>query len=259
MSIRDARCSPRRRWPTAPATALAALAALALLVAGCDGGSSPTAPGQPSSTFDVVIDDPNGALSVHVPLIRELLATTFDRASRHISIGGTTITVRATAAGIISGWGLGGFAFGPASVELRIDPAYPGLEFALVERLPPLAAHELHHAARLRGFAGQTLLDHLVLEGLADQFAIELLGSPVPPWASALSPAEIEHFLRLAEAEFDQLSDSGRWFFASDPEIPLWTGYTLGFHLVGEHMTRTGQSAAELVHAPSGDFRPGGG
>lgn len=250
MSIRDA---------TVPATALAALAALALLAAACDGSSSPTAPDQPAGTVDVVIDDPTGALAAHVPLIRQLLATTFDRAGRRISVGGTTLTVRATAAGIIPGWGLGGFTFGPTSIDLRIDPAYPGLEFALVERLPPLAAHELHHAARLRGVAGLTLLDHLVLEGLADHFAIELLGSPVPPWASALSPAEIEHYLRLAEPEFDQLSDSGRWFFGSDPGIPFWTGYTLGFHLVGEHIARTGRSAAELVHAPSGDFRPGGG
>lgn len=256
MSIRDDRRPPPRRRAAVPGTALAALALLAL---GCDGGSSPTAPDVPASTVDVVVDDPTGALAVHVPLIRQLLATTFDRASRRISVGGTTITVRATAAGIIPGWGLGGFTFGPSDVELRIDPAYPGLEFALADRLPPLAAHELHHAARLRGLAVHTLLDALVLEGLADHFAIELLGSPVPPWASALSPADVERYLRLAEAEFDELNDPGRWFFAADPEIPMWTGYTLGFHLVGEHIARTGRSAAELVHAPAGDFRPRGG
>jgi hypothetical protein len=255
MPILAARRSPPRQGTTVAGATLAALALLA--AAGCDGSSSPTAPDLPSGTVDVVFDDPTGALSAHAPLIRQLLASTFDRVAQQLSVGGTTFTVTATAAGTVAGWGLGGFTLGPANIEIPIDPTYPGLEIVLAERLPPIAAHELHHVARMRGvFGDDTLLDALVREGLADRFAIELLGSAVPPWANALSPSEIEHYQQLAEAELDELNDYGRWFLGADPQIPLWTGYTIGFHLVGDHMARTGQSAAQLVHTPASDFLP---
>jgi uncharacterized protein YjaZ len=131
------------------------------------------------------------------------------------------------------------------------------LEIALADRLPHIVAHELHHVARVRGLnPATTLFEALISEGLADHFGLELLGGPLPPWSNALTPDEIEHFLRLAEPEFDDLNDYDRWFFGFAPGIPRWTGYTLGFYLVGEYIARSGQSAAELVHTPADRFRP---
>lgn len=242
------------RTSTAAGTALAAFA-LALL--GCDGSSSPTAPEGPPSTAAIVVDDPAGALAAHEPLIRELIGSTFDQASRRIPVSGTAFTVTANAGRAIQGWGIGGFTLGPSAIDIPIDPNYPGLGQVLVERLPPIAAHELHHVARWRGPGpGFTLFESMISEGLADHFANELLGGPLPPWSTALSPAEIERYLRLAEPELDQPNDYDRWFFGFDPDVPRWTGYSLGFHLVAEHKARTGQSASALVHTPASAFRP---
>jgi uncharacterized protein YjaZ len=72
----------------------------------------------------------------------------------------------------------------------------------------------------------------------------------------ALAPADIDRYLALAAPELDEPNDYDRWFFGFDPDIPRWTGYTLGYHLVAEYQARAGRSAAELVHTPASAFRP---
>jgi hypothetical protein len=226
-----------------------------LAVAAC-GGSSPTGIDESPSAVAVVVEDA-GALAEHEPLIRDLVATTFDRAQRQIPISGLTAFIRPDASRTIPGWGLGGFALGPSQIEITVDAAYPDLVGILVARLPHIAAHEMLHAARFRGPGnGFTLFEVMISEGLADHFAEELLGGPLPPWAVALAPADIDRYLALAAPELDEPNDYDRWFFGFDPDIPRWTGYTLGYHLVAEYQAREGRSAAELVHTPASAFRP---
>ncbi len=99
----------------------------------------------------------------------------------------------------------------------------------------------------------QTLLEALVSEGLADHFAIELLEVPVPPWSDALPWTETAHYLELAQPEFDSVEyGHPRGFFGSSPDLPCWTGYTLGFRLVESYQ-------AARVGVSSGLRRVGGG
>jgi uncharacterized protein YjaZ len=120
-------------------------------------------------------------------------------------------------------------------------------------------AHEAHHAARWRGPGyGTTLLEALVTEGLADHFAIERLGVPVPPWSNAVAREETARYIEEARPHFDSSSyGHSRWFFGTDPALPRWVGYTLGFRLVEAYQQENpGASAAELVHIPADAFRP---
>ena len=96
-----------------------------------------------------------------------------------------------------------------------------------------LLVHELHHCLRWRGpGTGQTLLfEALISEGLADHFAMELLGAK-HPWSNAFPRDETAKFLALAQPEFDSTTyNHPRWFFGGDHTLPWWTGYTLGFRL----------------------------
>ncbi len=237
---------------------LALSCALPLLAAACGGSGSPAAPTTDGPNA-IVFADSGGALGSLQPAIRTLLEQTLTTTRRALPVSGVTITVTPDAAGAISGWGVGGFTPNASTVQVSIDPAFPNLAGLLPDRLPPLAAHELHHAVRWRGPGyGRTLLEALVSEGLADHFAIELLASPPPPWVEALPMDQTSRYLALARPEFDSAAyNHGRWFFGEDPGLPRWTGYTLGYRLVETYQARhAGATAAQLVNTPANEFRP---
>jgi Predicted Zn-dependent protease (DUF2268) len=232
-------------------------AALAVLV-GCGGGGSPSSP-DPGRPNEIRLSDPAGQLTTQEPAIRELASSALDRVNAVLPLTGVTITVIADGGRAIGGYGLGGRTLSAAEVEIYLDPGFPNLAQLLPERLPPLVAHELHHARRFRGPGyGRTLLEAMISEGLADHFSIELMAAPVPPWSDAFPREDTDRYLDLARPEFDSGSyDHDRWFFDPSPSIPRWTGYTLGFRLVEAYQAAHGEaSAAALVDTPAAAFRP---
>lgn len=233
------------------------LLALLLIATGC-GDDSPTSPDWNGPTT-VRITDLQGALDSHRPLILQLVHDTIDSIRTVHTVSGVTITVFADAGRAIGGYGIGGRTPDATTVEIFVDPAYPDLANVLAARLPGMVAHEMHHVFRWRGPGyGRTLLEAMVSEGLADRFSIELLGVPVPPWSDALTPTEAAAMLDLARPELDATSyDHARWFFGSTPQVPRWTGYTLGYDFVTDYQAAHGGALAiDLVDTPAGAFRP---
>lgn len=237
----------------------AALLASMLVSAGCD-GSSPSAPAAAPPTSEHVVFVDAQAIAAEQATITALLEQTFDRASQALPLGFVRFEVSVEPARAIPGWGIGGYTFGPGDVDIVVDAAYPGLARILPERLPPLAAHELHHTARWQGigYPYMTLLEAMVTEGLADHFAIELLGAPVPPWCDAFPESQTAQWLARARPELDSAGyDHPAWFFGRGTELPNFAGYTLGYRLVRDYLaSQPGSSAASLVHAPAEAFRP---
>ena len=88
---------------------------------------------------------------------------------------------------------------------------------------------------------GRTLGEALVSEGLADQFDREANGGTGQIWNHTLTPAEWAAVLSLAEPVLAAQSYNHlTWFFGGqmsngDP-VPRWTGYMLGYHLVGTYL-----------------------
>jgi len=236
---------------------LATLGAVAALSACGGDGGSPTRPG-PVSGNTIHVLDADGALQANAETIRDLVETTLATVDGVLGVDGVTITVAADPGGAIAGWGIGGYAPDARTVEISLDPGFPGFSEILPDRLAPIVAHELHHAVRWKapGYGG-TLLEALVSEGLADHFAIELLGAPVPPWSDAFPRDRTEELLDRARPEFDSPYDHARWFFGTDPTLPRWTGYTLGYRIVEAYQAANGEvTAAELVSTSASVFRP---
>lgn len=220
------------------------------------GSATPTEP-DPLGSNAVVFNDDGRALRDYETSIRAILNSTLDRIANALQITGVTITV--TPGPGIAGYGIGGFTPSGGVVQIAVDPAFPGLAQLLPDRLPSIVGHELHHAKRWRGPGyGRTLLEALVSEGLADHFAIEFLGAPVPPWSDAFPRDQTASFLAQARPEFDSAAyDHERWFFGTGPALPRWTGYTLGFRLVEAYQSEhPGMTAAQLVNASANVFRP---
>lgn len=243
-----------------------ALLLAATLLGGCDSGSSPTepqsAPPPPptSSGASIVIVDPDGAFAPLHTEIRAVLDDAHRAADARIPVGLVTFMVTADIARSIPGWGLGGYAPGPSTVEIVVDPEYPGLANVLDERLFYIALHEMHHTVRWRGPGyGSTLHETMISEGLADHFAVEGTGGPLPPWCVAFPESDTDRILALAAPELDSATfDFDAWFFRGRIDLPPWTGYTLGYRLVESRLAaNAGATAASLVHAPAGDFPRG--
>jgi len=233
------------------------LLAVCLACSGCGGDGGPGQPDPiPGETIRIV--DPAGALQPYAADIRAVTGSTLESADDLISVDGVTITIDADASRAIGGYGIGGFAPDGSTVEISIDAAFPGLEGILADRLSFTVAHELHHVARWRGPGyGSTLLEAMVSEGLADHFGVELLGASPQPWSSAFPEGRTEELLDRARPLFDSGYDHPAWFFGTDPTLPRWTGYTLGFRLVERHKrANPGATAVSLVNTPAGAFRP---
>ena len=253
-----ARCRVAPPCGVPGAAALALTLALALLALGCHKSSSPTAPvaePPPAVTIEFV---GTGSLADLEPTIRTLIQDTFDQAAGALDVERLRFVVSADTARSIPGWGLGGYTLGPTEIDIVIDPSFPGLESVLASRLPTVVAHEIHHTVRWRspGPYG-TLLDALVFEGMADHFAVQLLGADIPPWSEVLSQDDIDRYLAQAGPQLDNAGfDFGAWFLGTR-EYPRWTGYSLGYFLVGDYLARHPQhTAASLVHEPPETFRP---
>jgi hypothetical protein len=248
----------------APGRALVALG-LALATVACSGPTAPTdmLPGGETIVLAngsaLVLRD-TGELDPWRGAIEQGVRQALALASPLIPVSRVRIEVSAGLAGVIPELGFGGRA-DPETVRLVFQPSSL-LDDTIGTDLMPLVAHELHHVARLRsvGFP-ENLLAAMVLEGLADRFSVEVAGVDPPLWSSALSAAEIEIWLaRAREIWLSGSYDFDAWFFGTTSEIPRWTGYTLGFEIVGRYLeTNPGRLPSSLVSEPARSFAPPAG
>ncbi|MES2216494.1 MAG: DUF2268 domain-containing putative Zn-dependent protease [Patescibacteria group bacterium] len=155
--------------------------------------------------------------------------------------------------------GVGGFTPNANTIFISLNPRHPRFKESLSDELTFTIAHELHHTIRWqKEVEGDTLLEALVFEGLADHFAQEITGRKFPsPWSQALTTEQKSVFLEKASKEWDRPTyDNAMWFFGATPEvIPRWTGYTIGYDLVAEYLkSHPGTTAASLVSADASLF-----
>jgi uncharacterized protein YjaZ len=140
-------------------------------------------------------------------------------------------------------------------VTISLDPRpRPGLSRSIRTWLPQTILHELHHSARIvdgPGY-GSALLEAMVSEGLADAFAQQALNTPRPPWEHAFGPDRERQLWHRAENSLSVLDFPdvhARWFFGSG-DLPRWTGYTIGDHIVRDYLKRHPKvQPGQLVHA----------
>lgn len=102
-------------------------------------------------------------------------------------------------------------------------------------------AHELNHTIyyyhHYNDFNNYTLLDEILLEGLAENFREQYFDSKVSKWAGALTKTEA---LNLLEESRDILQSRDRnlikGFLFGNEMYQKWTGYSVGYWLAKEFM-----------------------
>lgn len=154
------------------------LAAACSSPSGPDPVSGPTIPLEAGSTL-VFLD--SGSLDSQRATIEQKVRDTLAAVRQLMPLTGVQIRVRAGGSLIIPELGMGGRALGTDEIELGIDPTSPVLASSLKTDLFPLLAHEMHHIMRHRT-AGRSsnLIEAMILERLADHFAVEVSGADPP-------------------------------------------------------------------------------
>ncbi len=142
-------------------------------------------------------------------------------------------------------------------IFLTLDTKSEALEANLGHALERVITHEFHHARRWDTVGcGKTLGEQLVTEGLAGRFVEEIYDNPPEPWESAVSSDKLQTHLDAAAKEWDSAEyDHMRWFFG-EGDLPHWTGYSLGYQLVGKYLEANSDSRPSLLAAePAASFR----
>jgi uncharacterized protein YjaZ len=177
--------------------------------------------------------------------ILERTNQTITRVRELIPVERVDVTIFNDPALTIPSIGLGAFTLSPHLIQITLDPNHTDFKKNLARELPPLLAHELHHALRWHNpGTGETLLTALVMEGLAQTFEIPFRDGQTPPWAILENPNQIDKLMDLARLEFDKTYDHDVWFFGKDaPHIPTWTGYALGYEIVKQYLEKANTTA----------------
>ncbi len=197
-----------------------------------------------------------GRLAHYSPVITSGFEIGVKDVREKLAITGVDVVVADNPASAIPETGVGGFAPTGHIVYINIDPNFIGLEQVLEAEIKSTLAHELHHCARFQSVGyGKTLLEALVSEGLADHFDMEINGGAPKPWSIAVQGEELRQLTERAKQEFtNKKYHHDQWFFGSEKEsIPRWAGYSIGFHIIGEYISKTGKQSSTLVSVTATD------
>lgn len=141
----------------------------------------------------------------------------------------------------------------------------------VLDRLEAIAVHELHHNVRYSpgGIVWDpqtvTVGEHVVAEGLADEFASELYGDAgYTHFVSDETRTDDQVLSKVARgvgvtgmADFAAwvLGDSSAQLFGAEPVgLPTGAGYAAGARIVRAYLDTTGTTASQNVHTPASDI-----
>jgi len=94
-------------------------------------------------------------------------------------------------------------------------------------------AHEYSHLTVLDVRKWDTVLDSLIIEGIAENFREEVVGGKRAPWTKALTEKEAKSLFKKLRKNFKLKAEKmhSDLFFGSK-EFKMWSGYSLGYQIV---------------------------
>lgn len=106
------------------------------------------------------------------------------------------------------------------------------------ESVADSVAHEINHTIsyyyHFDRYAKWSLLDHIVNEGLAENFREDVLKTKSAPWAIALSEQKAFEMLKEIYPKLNSKDDKIHQtiLFGNNKKFERWTGYSVGYWLV---------------------------
>ncbi|MFT0802910.1 DUF2268 domain-containing protein [Bacillus swezeyi] len=126
-----------------------------------------------------------------------------------------------------------------------------------------IMTHEYNHVCRLENMPKEekdmTLLDTIILEGLAENAVYERFGeSEIAGWTSIYSEKQLDHFQnRLIKPHFELKRHEGRLFsniLFGKGYYPDMLGYAVGYNIVKKYLSKKKLKVADVISLPSEAF-----
>lgn len=115
-------------------------------------------------------------------------------------------------------------------------------------------AHEYNHLtyySRNRS-SSYSLLEHMLMEGLAESFREDVVGGKQAPWATALTLKEAQRLYRTIREKLSSKSKKIRMgVLFGNKKYPRWMGYSIGYHLVREFRKKNQKLTWEKIETMS--------
>jgi hypothetical protein len=141
-------------------------------------------------------------------------------------------------------------AVAPDWVQWTVDPGSADGVIKIAEtHLRPALFHEFHHLVRGATQPPQSLMDHVVSEGLATAFERDYAGVS-PPWSQY--PDDVSKWVEelMMQPANSKTSD----WMSRHPDGRRWVGMRAGTYLVDVAMKRLNRTSAELVSTPASEI-----
>lgn len=159
---------------------------------------------------------------------------------------------------VIPHLGIGAFTNNINLVLVPLNSSFKNFEKTISEEMLRILAHELHHCARMKAVGyGKTLFETMVSEGLADHFELQVTNKKPQAWDTILTAKQFSNMKKKAQKEFNNKKyNHAEWFLGSKSrKIPKWTGYTIGFNIVGKYLKKhPDRKPSQLFAAKAEEF-----
>ena len=183
--------------------------------------------------------------------IARIAGSTMREARQHLPALAPQITLRVRSGkDVIPELGAGATAIAPDWVQWTVDPDNAQGVVTIAEtHLRGALFHEFHHLVRGTAINSETLMDHVVTEGLATVFERDFAGIS-RPWAQY--PDDVSAWLDelLKQPATATRSD----WMGQHPDGRRWIGMKAGTYLVDRAMKRLNRSSADLVSTPTNEI-----
>jgi hypothetical protein len=184
-------------------------------------------------------------------LITRIAGATAAEVRKHLPALPAQITLRVDSGKEVSpvtgALGTAGFDW----VFWTVDPDRPeGVAKIAETHLRATLFHECHHLVRQASVPSTTLMDHVVMEGMAAAFERDFAGASYP-WVQY--PADVSTWVdELLALPPD--THSRDWIARPRPDGRRWVGIRAGTYLVDRAMKTLNRTTADLVATPTGEI-----
>ncbi|MCX6755109.1 MAG: DUF2268 domain-containing putative Zn-dependent protease [Candidatus Nomurabacteria bacterium] len=144
--------------------------------------------------------------------------------------------------------GVNGFIVEGNIMYLLIDTTNEKWQVSLRETIP----HEYAHLAYTSQYSWNSILDGMVNEGLAEHFREFIVGGNRAPWSTTLNKEDaIKELNIISEKDLNLFIDDSNIdfylsYFFGTKNLQNWYGYSLGYWLIDEVISRSGNTLLEL-------------
>lgn len=139
------------------------------------------------------------------------------------------------------------------TIHVAFGPTPQASTGKALQHLPRALAHETDHIVRASATGGGyilTLLDQIISEGISSVFDEAALPGPPNPWDQAISKTQECVLWNKAQPLLGESDLYDQWFFGGG-DVPHWTGFTIGYHIVSDYHRRHPQASwPALTAAP---------